>query len=96
MPIRFKPDYSIETIETGTDEYYATLLANALRIEPNELPISTFFGTVDPAFGNDTPQKIVENIGRYIPEISIEAVSSTLDNSGKLSLAVQFSRRSDT
>ena len=96
IPIKFNRDYSMSTIEEGTDEYYGTLIANALRIEPEELPLSTFFGTIDPSFGTDSPLKIVQNIARYIPEILIEDVSSTMGKDGKVDIAVQFSIRSET
>lgn len=90
LPLRFKTDYSMETIIEGSDEFYATLLADSLRIEPGELPISTSFGTLDPSFEYQTPKAAVQNAARHIPEISITDVSSKLDNSGAVSVAVNF------
>lgn len=93
LPITFGPDYTIRTVEDGTDEYYSLLLADALRIEPGELPISTFFGVLDPTFGFDTPLRAVQNAARHIPEISVTDVSSTLDADGQVNLRVKFTVR---
>lgn len=90
LPIRFKTNYSMETISDATDEYYAKLLADSLRIEPGELPISTSFGVLDPSFEYQTPLKAVRNAARHIPEISVTNVSSKLDNTGKILLKVDF------
>lgn len=90
LPIQFSVDYSIETITEGTDEYYATLLSDALRIEPGELPISTSFGVLDPSFGYQTPLKAVQNAVRHIPEISVNSVSSKLVEDGSLGVSVNF------
>ena len=90
LPIRFGLDYRVLTITDGSDEYYATLLADSLRIEPGELPISTAFGTFDPSFEHQTPKTAVQNACRYIPEISIQDVSSKLDNAGAIGVMVNF------
>lgn len=80
----------MSTIEEGTDEYYATLLANTLKTEPYELPISTAFGVLDPAFGFETPLKAAQNAARFIPEISIQDVSSKLEVDGSLGVNIIF------
>lgn len=80
----------MENVIEGSDEYYATLLADSLRIEPGELPISTSFGILDPSFGFQTPLKAVQNASRNIPEISVTAVSSKLVEDGSLGLSVTF------
>lgn len=93
MPISFNADYSMKTVEEGTDEYYALLLADALRIEPEELPISTSFGVLDPTFGFQTPLKAVQNAARHVPEILVEDVSSTIDQDGLIKLGIKFTVR---
>jgi len=93
MPIRFTNEAGrgqIATIEDGSDEYYATLLGNCLRIEPSELPISTFFGTLDPSFATSTPLRTVQNAARFVPEISITDVTSKTENDGSLGLNITF------
>jgi hypothetical protein len=90
LPIRFKIDSTMETITEGTDEYYATLLANSMRIEPGELPISTAFGTLDPSFEYQTPKLAVQNAARHIPEIAINDVSSKLEGGGSIGVMVNF------
>ena len=90
LPLRFSVDYTMETIPEGSTEYYATLLADSLRIEPGELPLSTAFGTLDPSFEYQTPKTAVQNAARHIPEISITDVSSKLENTGAIGVAVNF------
>ena len=93
LPMSFNADYSMAVVEDGSDEYYALLLADALKIEPEELPISTFYGVLDPTFGFQTPLKAVQNAARHIPEILIEDVSSTLDEDGQIKLGIKFTVR---
>lgn len=93
LPISFRADYSMSTVTDGTEEYYSLLLADALRIEPGELPISTSFGTLDPSFDYSTPLRAVQNAARHIPEISINDVSSTIDKDGKINLEIKFDIR---
>ena len=81
------------TVAEGSDEYYALLLADALRIKPEGLPISTFYGVLDPVFGFQTPLKAVQNAARHIPEILIEDVSSTIDEDGLIKLGIKFTVR---
>lgn len=93
LPMSFKSDYTMSTVEEATEEYYSLLLADALRIEPGELPLTTSFGTLDPTFGYSTPLRAVQNAARHIPEISINDVSSTIDKDGKISLQINFDIR---
>ena len=90
LPIRFSASYAMESVVDGTEEFYATVLADSLRIEPGELPISTSFGVLDPSFEYQTPLKAVQSAARHIPEISIREVSSTLDNTGSVQVKVDF------
>lgn len=90
LPIKFAIDSTMETITEGTDEYYATLLANSLRIEPGELPISTAFGVLDPSFGYQTPLNAVQNASRHIPEILVNDVSSKMEEDGTIGVMVNF------
>ena len=93
VPIRFKSNsYSMVTIEDGTDEFYATILSNALKIEPRELPLSTSFGVADPSFGTSQEQSVYI-AAKFVPEITVTSVSSKLDESGANSLAITFERK---
>ncbi len=95
LPISFNPDKTMKTLEEATEDYYAVLLADALQIEPEELPLSTSYGVLDPTFGSETPLKTVKNAARHIPEISIDDVSSTLAEDGKIALSIKFSIRGE-
>ena len=93
VPIRFKPNsYGMVTVEDGSDEFYATILSNAMRIEPRQLPLSTSFGVTDPSFGR-TSEQSVYSAAKFVPEITITSVSSKLDESGANTLAITFERK---
>lgn len=91
LPIAFSVEKKMETITEGTAEYYSTLLANTLQIEPSELPINTSFGVLDPTFDYQKPVDAVRHACRHIPEILIIDVSSKLDNTGVVDTMVNFS-----
>ena len=82
----------METIEDGSDEYYATLIGYAIQIEPNSLPISTFYGTKDPTFDLRQTGKVGQEIGKLIPEIQVIAANSVTDNNGQTNLSIKFER----
>lgn len=93
IPMRFTSNtYSMVTVEDGSDEFYATILSNALKIEPQELPLSTSFGVPDPSFGR-TPEQNVYMAAKFVPEITVTSVSSKLDESGSNTLAITFERK---
>lgn len=94
LPISFNRDsYAVDTIEEGTDEYYVSVLAYTMRIEPGELPISTSYGVSDPTFETSTPTKLVYSAARFVPEISIKSVQTSRSDQGVLGLSVTFERQ---
>ena len=93
LPLRFtKTSFQMETIEDGSDEYYATLIGYAIQIEPNSLPISTFYGTNDPTFDLRQTGKVGQEIGKLIPEILVTDVNVVTDNNGTSNLSIKFER----
>lgn len=94
MPFKFSKlsNYAIETIDDTSDEYFATLLANAMQIEAGELPLSTFFGVKDPSFDERATKSIVADASAYIPEITITKVISETNNDGTVNVSVKFTR----
>lgn len=93
MPIRFsKQTFAMETIDENSDEYYATLVANAIQIESKELPISTYFGVTDPVFDERQTNRTISDASRYIPEITIKKVTTNLNDDGTRNISVSFER----
>jgi hypothetical protein len=82
----------METIKDDSDEYFATLIGFAIQIEPNSLPISTFYGTKDPTFDAKQARQVGVQIGNLIPEVRITSVDATPNNNGELNLAIKFER----
>lgn len=93
MPIRFsKQTSAMETVDENSDEYYATLIANAIRIESKELPISTYFGVNDPVFDERQTNRTISEAARYIPEITIKRVTTNIKDDGTREISVSFER----
>lgn len=93
MPIRFsKQTSAMETIDDNSDEYYATLIANAIQIESKELPISTYFGVNDPVFDERQTNRTISEAARYIPEITIKRVTTNIKDDGTREISVSFER----
>ena len=82
----------METILENSDEYYANLIGLAIQIEPNSLPISTFYGTADPTFDDRQTNRMVNEISKYIPEILIKSVEILKNNNGETNLSIRFER----
>jgi len=94
LPLRFaKTSFQMETIQDGSDEYYATLIGYAIKIEPNSLPISTFYGTKDPTFDLQRTRKVGQEIGKLVPEITVTDVNVVTDNNGTSNLSIKFERK---
>ena len=82
----------METISDDSDEYFATLIGIAIQIEPNSMPISTFYGTKDPTFDTKQVKQVGVQIGNLIPEVRIVSVDAVQNNNGEVNLAIKFER----
>jgi len=93
LPIRFKKEsFEMETIKDDSDEYFATLIGFAIQIEPNSMPISTFYGTKDPTFDLKQVKQVGVQIGTLIPEVRIVNVDTIPNTNGEVNLAIKFER----
>lgn len=82
----------METIKDDSDEYFATLIGFAIQIEPNSMPISTFYGTKDPTFDNKQIKQVGVQIGNLIPEVRVTSIDAIPNNNGEVNLAIKFER----
>lgn len=91
QPITFNSDGTMRTIQEGTDEYYAALFSNTLRIEAGELPISTFYGITDPAFERDaTALNYARQAAQFVPEISITEANYQVNDDESVNMGIKF------
>ena len=91
LPITFNFDGSIQTIADGSDEYYATVLGNSIRIEKGELALSQLYGIDDPVFSGKSVQRLMREVASYVPEITVSDVSvERADTNGNVDVKLQF------
>ena len=79
FPIRFTRTREIEKIREGTDDYVRQMISVCILTEPFVLPLTPDFGTVDPSFSTVSPSSLMLNINKFIPEISLVAVNTLLN-----------------
>lgn len=94
LPIAFNFDGTMETITDGTDEFYATLLGNAIQIQKGELALSRLFGTDDPSFSGKSLTTLINEAASYVPEILVSEDSTVTraDSDGNINLKIKFKK----
>ena len=93
LPITFNFDGTMQTIADGSDEYYATILGNAIQIEKGELALSQLYGIDDPVFSGKTLQRLMREVASYIPEVTVNTVTvQRADTEGNVDVKLQFRR----
>lgn len=91
LPIMFNFDGTMQTIIDGSDEYYATILGNAIQIEKGELALSQLYGIADPVFSGKSLQRLVREVASYVPEVTVTNVSvQRADAEGNVDVKIQF------
>jgi hypothetical protein len=89
FPLKFDSTGLVKLTD-GSDDYYSQLLTIAILTEPLTHPFSPRFGVYDPAFGGIDRGLFILNAARFVPEVEITAISSTVDNSGTVNAAFSF------
>lgn len=77
----------------GSDEYYKQLLSITARTESGVSPIFPDFGVQDPTFDIVDNGKFLINASKYIPEIMLTNIDSTIDEQGNNYIKFNFTRR---
>lgn len=92
LPISFRYG-AFEKIAEGTDDYYAFLLAMAIRIEPGELPLRPSYGCYSPVFGDEEIENLAMTASQFIPEIDVASVQITPSDGGQVDIQMTFAQR---
>jgi hypothetical protein len=91
IPVRFDGG-AIKTIQEGSDEYYAHLLAFALQTEKGELILNPTFGILDPVFDDDLTFQLSLTAAQYVPEVSVTSIVPQPNSQGQVGLKIIFER----
>jgi hypothetical protein len=91
FPVKFDST-GLKKLTDGTNDYYSQLLTICLLTEPLTHPFTPSFGVNDPTFGNIDKGLFVLNASRFIPEVSINGLSITGNdsNTGKTKISFSF------
>jgi hypothetical protein len=90
VPFRFARSGSVAQHTEGSDFYYSHILSNVLQTEPGELALDSSFGTEDPTFQRINRASIVEMAAKYVPEITINDITSIIDDNGNEQVVISF------
>jgi hypothetical protein len=89
FPIKFDSTGLAKLVD-GSDDYYAQLLTIAILTEPLTHPFSPRFGVYDPAFSGIDRGLFILNAAKFVPEVEITDITSSLDNDGTVNAAFSF------
>lgn len=92
FPVKFSKQ-GISRLTDGTPDFYRQLLALSAITEPHSLPITPDFGIWDPVFNTVEKGQFVLQSARFVPEVEINTVESTIDDSGQNIVAFSFTIR---
>lgn len=73
-PFRLSPNGSAATVEDGSDDATAELLAVLVLTRRGERDLVPDFGVPDPAFGTLDLNDVAASVAMFGPEVSLEAV----------------------
>jgi len=93
FPIRFTVGRQIEKVKDGTDDFIRQLISVCILTEPYVLPLTPEFGTADPSFSTVSPSSLMLNVSKFIPEISLLAVTPSVSaDSGTINVRFIYNR----
>lgn len=77
----------------NTDAYIKQLISFCILTEPFSLPLSPDFGVADPSFSTVSPDRLMLAANKFIPEVTIVAVDSNIDNEdGRVNVRFIYNR----
>jgi len=92
FPLKFSKA-GIDRLTDGTTDYYKQLLALSIITEPHSLPITPDFGIWDPTFNTVEKGQFVLHAARFVPEVEIGEIDSSVDDSGQNIVSFSFTVR---
>lgn len=93
FPVKFSKS-GTSRLTDGTPDYYRQLLALGAITEPHSLPITPDFGIWDPTFNAVEKGQFVLHAARFVPEVEIGQIDSSIDDSGQNVVSFSFTIRS--
>jgi hypothetical protein len=94
FPVSFSTDTrEIVKLREGSDDYIKQIISICILTEPFTLPLTPDFGTADPSFSVVSPEQLMLAANKFIPEVSIVAVNSSIsDDSGSVNVQFIYNR----
>jgi hypothetical protein len=93
FPIKFDNNKQMSKLTENTDAYIKQLISFCILTEPFSLPLSPDFGVADPSFSTVSPDRLMLAANKFIPEVTIVAVDSNIDNEdGRVNVRFIYNR----
>lgn len=93
FPLKFDVNKQMVKLAEGTDPYIKQIISFCVLTEPFSLPLSPDFGVADPAFSTVSPERLMLAANKFVPEVTIVAVDSSLnDQDGRVSVKFIYNR----
>ena len=92
IPLEYGRD-GFTHLSEDSDDYYKQLLSITARTEAGVSPLFPNFGITDPTFDVLDNGQFLINASKYIPEIILTNIESTIDNQGNNFIKFNFVRR---
>jgi hypothetical protein len=93
FPLKFDINKQFVKLTENTDPYIKQLISFCILTEPFSLPLSTDFGVADPSFSTVSPERLMLAANKFVPEVTIVAVNSTLnDQDGRVNVRFVYNR----
>lgn len=89
FPISFTADRQVVKLVKGTEEYINQIISMCILTEPFILPLTPDFGVSDPTFATISPAQLIIAVNKYIPEVTIVNMSSSMEQESGL-VNIQF------
>lgn len=93
FPFSFSTKREFSKLKEGTDDYIRQMISVCILTEPFILPLTPDFGVADPTFSTLSPATLMLNVSKYIPEVSLISVDSSLnEEAGTVSVKFLYNR----
>ena len=91
FPIKFESG-GLTKLTDGSYDYFRQILTISLLTEPGENPLTPEFGVIDPSFNPVEPADFILNAAKFVPEIQVTSINSSIDKATS-SISAEFSFR---
>ena len=93
FPLKFDTNKQLIKLTENTDPYIKQIISFCILTEPFSLPLSPDFGVSDPSFATVSPERLMLAANKFVPEVTIVAVDSNLnDQDGRVNVKFIYNR----